>query len=333
MSWLKRFPNARPRRLRQAPWVRSLAAEHTLYVSDLIQPLFVTDGETVAIESMPDVQRLSIHDAVAAAQHAANLGIPAIALFPVIPHHFKDDVASYALDTQNFLCQCIRRIKSQVPNIGVIADVALDPYTTHGHDGLVGKHGEILNDETVSVLVKQAITLADAGCDVVAPSDMMDGRVGQIRAGLDDAGLTATMILSYSAKYASHCYGPFRDAVGSQQPMQKIDKATYQQDFHNSDEALHEIAMDIQEGADWIMIKPGMFYLDVVYRAKQQFQVPIAVYQVSGEYSMIVRHAQQSHACVESLLYESLIAMKRAGANHIVTYAASQMAQYLRNTR
>lgn len=324
------FPRTRMRRNRQSPWSRKLVAESRLSVDDLIWPLFVQEGidcET-PIPSMPHVARLSIDRLVKAAEEAAKLGIPALAVFPVIDPALKDLDGSLAYDPENLICRAVRAIKAAVPTIGVICDVALDPFTSHGQDGIV-RNGIILNDETIEALCRQAVVQARAGCDVVAPSDMMDGRVGAIREALDAAGFQNTQILAYSAKYASAFYGPFRDAVGSKAALGAADKRTYQMDPANSDEALHEVRLDIEEGADMIMVKPGMPYLDIVWRVKQHTQAPVMVYQVSGEYAMLHAAAQNGWLDLDKVMMESLLAFKRAGADGILTYAALQIAKKL----
>ncbi|MFZ2068588.1 MAG: porphobilinogen synthase, partial [Xanthobacteraceae bacterium] len=282
----------RPRRNRRAEWARRMVRENVLTTDDLIWPLFVTDGTRLRtpVPSMPGVERLSIDEAVRAVERAAKLTIPCVALFPYTDPTLRDDDGSEALNPDNLVCRAIRAIKKEVPEIGVLCDVALDPYTSHGHDGLLSE-GVILNDETVAVLVRQALVQADAGCDVIAPSDMMDGRVGAIRSGLDEAGFGDVQIMAYAAKYASVFYGPFRDAVGSKATLTG-DKRTYQMDPANSDEALREVELDIAEGADMVMVKPGMPYLDVLRRVKDTFGMPTFAYQVSGEYAMIMAAAQ-----------------------------------------
>jgi porphobilinogen synthase len=324
------FPNTRMRRLRATDWSRRLVSETTLTVNDLIWPIFITPGKGVSepITSMPGVERYSVDRAVYAATEAAELGIPAIALFPNTPDELKNDLGREALNSDNLVNKATRAIKAAVPNIGIIVDVALDPYTDHGHDGLMDDDGEILNDETVEVLVKQAITQAHAGADIVAPSDMMDGRVQAIREGLDDAGYPDVQIMAYAAKYASKFYGPFRDAVGSGGAL-KGDKKTYQMDPANTDEAMREIALDISEGADSIIIKPGMPYLDIVARAKDSFGVPTFAYQVSGEYSMMHAAAEKGWLELEAAMLESLMCFKRAGADGILTYFAPMAAKLL----
>jgi porphobilinogen synthase len=323
------FPATRLRRTRQSEWSRRLVREHHLTTADLIWPLFVVDGENqrVPIKSMPGVERLSVDLIVAAAEEAARLGIPALALFPYTNMALRDDLASEAVNPENLICRTIRAIKSAVPDIGIICDVALDPYTSHGHDGiLVG--GDIANDESLEVLVRQGLVQAEAGCDVLAPSDMMDGRVGAIRQALEDGGHKNTLIMAYSAKYASAFYGPFRDAVGSSGTL-KGDKRTYQMDPANSDEALREAEFDLAEGADMIMVKPGMPYLDIVRRVKDQFGAPTFVYQVSGEYAMLMAAAGNGWLDRDRAMLESLTGFKRAGADGVLTYFAREAATLL----
>ena len=324
------YPANRMRRLRQYGWSRRLVAEHRLDPSDLIQPLFILDGtgKRQAVESMPGIERLSVDLVLPVAARAMELGIPAIALFPMTPVDRKSDDAREAWNDDNLMCRAIRALKRQCPDLGVIADVALDPYTTHGQDGLV-RDGIVLNDETIEALVRQATCLAAVGCDIVAPSDMMDGRVGAIRSALDGAGHERTMILSYAAKYASAFYGPFRDAVGSAAALGKADKKTYQMDPANGCEALREVALDIAEAADMVMVKPGLPYLDVIRRVKDAFQVPTFAYHVSGEYAMIKAAADKGWLDGEAAMLESLIAFKRAGADGILTYAALEAAERL----
>ena len=320
----------RPRRNRRAEWARRMVREHVLTTDDLIWPLFVVDGTKIRapVASMPDVQRLSIDEAVRAAERAAKLTIPCIALFPYTDPGLRDDAGSEALNADNLICRAVRAIKKEVPEIGVLCDVALDPYTSHGHDGLL-RDDVILNDETVAVLVRQALVQAEAGCDVIAPSDMMDGRVGAIREGLDAAGFGDVQIMAYAAKYASAFYGPFRDAVGSSKTLTG-DKRTYQMDPGNSDEALREVALDIEQGADMVMVKPGLPYLDIVRRVKTEFGVPTFAYQVSGEYSMISAAVQNGWLDGERAMMESLLAFKRAGADGVLTYFAPVVAERLR---
>ncbi len=323
------FPATRLRRTRQSEWSRRLVREHHLTTADLIWPLFVVDGENqrVPITSMPGVERLSIDLIVAAAEEAASLSIPAIALFPYTDMSLRDDQASEAINPDNLICRTIRAIKTAVPDIGIVCDVALDPYTSHGHDGVFVGH-EIANDESVEILTRQALVQAQAGCDVVAPSDMMDGRIGAIRQALEDHGHKNTLIMAYSAKYASAFYGPFREAVGSSGTL-KGDKRTYQMDPGNSDEALREAEFDLAEGADMIMVKPGMPYLDILRRLKDQFGAPTFVYQVSGEYAMLMAAAGNGWLDRDRAMLESLTAFKRAGADGILTYFARDAAKLL----
>ena len=323
------FPRTRMRRNRRAPWARALVAEHRVTPNDLIAPLFLIEGtdRVEDIAQMPGVQRLTIDRAVAAVREAAKLGIPAVALFPRIADQLKDDEGKEALNPDNLVCRAVRAIKQAVPEVGVLCDVALDPYTPHGHDGLL-RNGEVTNDATVDVLVHQAVLQARAGCDIVAPSDMMDGRIGAVRDALDGAGCEHVQILSYAAKYASAFYGPFRDAVGSGTRLAG-DKKAYQMDSANSDEALREVALDIAEGADMVMVKPGMPYLDIVQRVKETFGMPTFVYQVSGEYAMIVTAAERGFLNRERAMLEALLAFKRAGADAIVTYFAFEAARLL----
>jgi porphobilinogen synthase len=325
-----RFPTTRMRRNRRTPWSRRLVAENTLAPSDFIWPVFVTEGakSRIAVPSMPHVERLSVDLVVKAAEGAAALGIPAIALFPYTDAALRSENGDEALNLQNLVCKAVRAIKKSVPEIGVMCDVALDPYTSHGHDGLM-RAGEIVNDATVEVLVKQALVQAEAGCDIIAPSDMMDGRVGAIRQGLDGKGFAHVQIMAYSAKYASGFYGPFRDAVGSTTAL-KGDKRSYQMDPANGDEALREAELDIAEGADMIMVKPGMPYLDILTRIKQAFRVPTFAYQVSGEYSMIMAACQNGWLDPDKVILESLMAFKRAGADGILTYFALDASKRLR---
>ncbi len=320
----------RMRRNRRAEWARRMVREHVLTTDDLIWPLFVMDGRNARspVPSMPGVERLSVDEIVRAAARAAELTIPCIALFPYTDPSLRDELGSEALNPDNLVCRAIRAIKKEVPEIGILCDVALDPFTSHGHDGLM-RDGVILNDETVAVLVKQALVQAEAGCDIIAPSDMMDGRVGAIRSGLDGAKFTDVSIMSYAAKYASAFYGPFRDAVGSSKTLVG-DKRSYQMDFANSDEALREVALDIEEGADMIMVKPGLPYLDIVRRVKDAFAVPTFAYQVSGEYAMIMAAAQNGWLDGESAIMESLTTFKRAGCNGILTYFAPTIAEKLK---
>ena len=319
----------RPRRNRKADWSRRLVAENVLTVDDLVWPLFLCEGKATRepIVSMPGVVRYSVDEAIRAAEQAVRLKIPALALFPNTDPKLRDERGSEALNPDNLVCRALTAIKREFPDLGLAADVALDPYTSHGHDGLL-VDGKILNDETVAILTEQAKVLAAAGADVVAPSDMMDGRVGAIRKALDVAGFVDTQILSYAAKYASCFYGPFRDAVGSNATLQG-DKRTYQMDPANTDEALRECALDVEEGADMLMVKPGLPYLDVLWRVKESFGLPTLVYQVSGEYSMIEAAARNGWIDGEKAMLESLTAFKRAGADAILTYFAPRAAERL----
>jgi porphobilinogen synthase len=320
----------RPRRNRRAEWARRLVREHVLTTGDLIWPLFVVDGTNVRmpVASMPGVERLSVDQVVRDAERAMRLTIPCIALFPYTDPKRRDAEGSEALNPDNLVCRAIRAVRTEFPDIGILCDVALDPYTSHGHDGLL-REGVILNDETVSVLVQQALVEAEAGCDIIAPSDMMDGRVGAIRAALDRSGHTDVQIMAYAAKYASAFYGPFRDAVGSATTLTG-DKRTYQMDPANSDEALREVELDIQEGADMIMVKPGLPYLDILRRVKDVFAMPTFAYQVSGEYAMIMAAAQNGWLDGDKAMIESLIAFKRAGADGVLTYFAPRVAEKLK---
>ena len=324
-------PIARPRRLRVSPWIRNMVSEHRVTANDLIWPVFIQEGNNLRtpIASMPGVERFSIDLLTLAVKEARDLGIPAIALFPATPANLKTQDGEEAFNPENLVCRTIRAIKSAVPDIGIICDVALDPYTSHGQDGLV-RNGVVVNDETVEVLCKQSVVQARAGCDVIAPSDMMDGRVGAIRKALDNAGFSHVAILSYAAKYASAFYGPFRDAVGSANNLGKSDKKTYQMDPSNSSEALREVALDIAEGADMVMVKPGMPYLDVVARVKDAFKVPTFAYQVSGEYAMLCAAAANGWLDREKVILESLLSFKRAGADGVLTYFAVEAAKLLK---
>jgi len=323
------FLSSRLRRTRATAWSRSMVRETELLPRDLIWPLFVIEGQTekTAIKTMPGVERLSIDLMVAAARQARDAGIPALAIFPNTPDHLRSEDAAEAFNPDNLMCRALSAIKSAVPDIGLIADVALDEYSSDGQDGLV-RDGEILNDETVAVMVKSALAQAKAGADIIAPSDMMDGRVAAIRAALDAEGFSHVQIMSYAAKYASCFYGPFREAVGSGSRL-KGDKRTYQMDYANSDEALREIEQDIAEGADSVMVKPGLPYLDVVRRARDAFNVPIYAYQVSGEYAMIELAGAAGAINRDAAVLESLWAFKRAGANGVLTYYALEMARKL----
>ena len=317
----------RPRRNRRSDWARRMVRENVLSTDDLIWPLFVSAGQRGPVVSMPGVERLTVDDIVRAAEQAAKLTIPCIAIFPYTDPKLRDEHGSEALNPENLVCQAVRAIKKEVPEVGILCDVALDPYTSHGHDGLM-RDGMILNDETVAVLVKQAVVQAEAGCDIIAPSDMMDGRVGAIREGLDEAGYIDVQIMSYAAKYASAFYGPFRDAVGSSATLTG-DKRTYQMDPANTDEALREVELDIAEGADMVMVKPGMPYLDILARIKETFGMPTFAYQVSGEYAMIMAAAQNGWLDGEKAMIESLTAFKRAGADGVLTYFAPRVAEKL----
>ena len=320
----------RPRRNRKAEWARRMVRENVLTTDDLIWPLFVADGhdKRTPVVSMPGVDRLSVDQAVREAERAVKLNIPCIALFPYTDPGLRDERGSEAVNPDNLVCQSVRAIKKEFPELGVLCDVALDPFTSHGHDGLI-EDGKILNDATVTVLVRQALVQAEAGCDIIAPSDMMDGRVGAIREGLDAAGFLDVQIMSYAAKYASAFYGPFRDAVGSAKTLSG-DKRTYQMDSANSDEALREVELDIAEGADMVMVKPGMPYLDVLRRVKDTFGMPTFVYQVSGEYAMLMAAIGNGWLDGDRAIMESLTAFKRAGADGILSYFAPQAAEMLK---
>lgn len=327
----RHYPTTRLRRLRQFDWSRRLTCEHELTINDLIWPLFVFDGQgRQAIDSLPGVDRLGRDALLDEVEKAVEIGIPAIALFPATEPSLKTDDAAEALNPSNLVCQSISAIKSRFgDSIGVIADVALDPYSSHGQDGLV-RDGKVINDETIDVLCQQAIVQSAAGCDIIAPSDMMDGRIGKIRAALDRAGYQDVIILSYAAKYASAFYGPFRGAVGSAANLGGGDKKTYQQSPSQTDEAIEEVAMDIAEGADMVMVKPGMPYLDIVARVKQTFGVPTYAYQVSGEYAMLAAASNAGYLDRQQVVMESLVAFKRAGADGILTYFALQAAQWIK---
>ncbi|WP_194756750.1 porphobilinogen synthase [Aliidiomarina indica] len=324
------FPMRRMRRLRRHEFSRRLVAENHLTTADLIYPMFVLPGEgkREAIASMPGIERVSIDHLVAEAKELYALGIPMIAIFPVTPDSAKSELAEEAWNSEGLAQQAVRAVKQAVPNIGIMTDVALDPFTTHGQDGIIDASGYVQNDITTEALVKQALSHAEAGADVVAPSDMMDGRIGAIREALEQAGFPMVQIMAYSAKYASAYYGPFRDAVGSAGNLKGADKKTYQMDPANGDEALHEIALDLEEGADMVMVKPGMPYLDVVRRVKETFNVPTFAYQVSGEYAMHMAAIEKGWLG-EATIYESLLAFKRAGADGILTYFAKRVAQQL----
>ncbi|MBD0787867.1 porphobilinogen synthase [Vibrio sp. Y2-5] len=325
------FPGRRLRRLRKHDFSRRLVAENKLSVNDLIYPMFVLMGKDrrEAIESMPGIERLSIDLLLEEALYLANLGVPAIALFPVVNQDAKSLDAAEAYNPDGLVQRAVRLLKEHVPQMGVITDVALDPYTTHGQDGIIDETGYVMNDETTEVLIKQALSHAEAGADVVAPSDMMDGRIGKIREALEEAGHIHTQIMAYSAKYASCYYGPFRDAVGSASNLKGGNKKNYQMDPANSDEAIHEVAMDVNEGADMVMVKPGMPYLDVVRRVKTELQVPTFAYQVSGEYAMHKAAILNGWLSEKETVMESLLCFKRAGADGILTYFAKDVAQWL----
>jgi porphobilinogen synthase len=329
-----RFPATRLRRNRREAWSRRLVAEHRLDVADLIWPVFVLDGngQQQAVASMPGVSRYSIDLLLPALEEAAGLGVPAVALFPVTPGELKSADGREATNPDNLICRAVRAVKDALPDLGVICDVALDPYTTHGHDGLI-ENDYVVNDPTLAVLARQALVQAEAGCDVIAPSDMMDGRVGVIRRTLDEAGFEHTRIMAYAAKYASSFYGPFRDAVGSSSALGKAGKQTYQMDPANVDEAIREVALDLGEGADMVMVKPGMPYLDVVRRIKDAFAVPTFAYQVSGEYAMIRAAGERGWLDADLAMLEALLGFKRAGADGVLTYAACDVARALARRR
>lgn len=335
MSFVSRkFPKTRLRRLRFSPFARQLVAENQLSVQDLIYPIFLLEGEKQRqpIASMPGLERISLDYLLTEAETLLALGIPAIALFPVIDQSKKSLYAEQAYAADGLVQTAVRALKQAFPTLGVITDVALDPYTSHGQDGVINESAYVVNDQTVEILVKQALSHAAAGADMVAPSDMMDGRIGAIRGALDAAGFVNTGILAYSAKYASGFYGPFRDAVGSATALGQADKYQYQMDPCNADEALHEVALDLAEGADIVMVKPGMAYLDVLHRVKQQFKMPTFVYQVSGEYAMLKAAAQNGWLNERATVMESLLAFKRAGADAILTYYAKQVAEWLKES-
>jgi porphobilinogen synthase len=329
-----KYPSTRPRRMRRDEFSRRLMREHVLTANDLIYPVFVLDGQnrTENVASMPGVQRQSIDVLLKTAEECVRLGIPALALFPVVDQSLKTLDAAEAYNSNGLVPRTIKALKGAFPELGIITDIALDPYTSHGQDGLIDDSGYVLNDETVAVLVRQALCHAEAGADVVAPSDMMDGRIGAIRQALEFDGHIHTRILAYSAKYASSFYGPFRDAVGSAANLGKGNKSTYQMDPANSDEALKEVALDLEEGADMVMVKPGMPYLDIVRRVKQEFGVPTFAYQVSGEYAMLKAAAQNGWLDEQACMLESLLAFKRAGADGILTYFALDAARALRSS-
>ena len=329
---LLHFPAHRPRRMRRDDWSRRLMQENSVNVSDLIYPVFLLEGnnQSQAIASMPGINRVSLDLLFSVAEECVALGIPVMALFPVIDSALKTPDGKEASNPNGLIPAAVRELKKRFPHLGIMTDVALDPYTSHGQDGILDSEGRILNDETTAILVQQAITQAEAGVDIVAPSDMMDGRIGKIREALEQKKLIHTRIMAYSAKYASAFYGPFRDAVGSAKSLGTADKKTYQMDFANGDEALREIALDISEGADMVMVKPGMPYLDIVRRAKEAFNYPTYAYQVSGEYAMLKAAAQNGWLDHDAVMMESLIAFKRAGANGVLTYFALEAARLLK---
>ncbi|QIZ77985.1 porphobilinogen synthase [Ferrimonas lipolytica] len=326
------FPRSRPRRIRKQEFSRRMMAENTITAADLIYPVFVLEGNNriEKVESMPGVERKSIDLLLEEAKELVELGVPAIALFPVTPADKKSLGAEEAFNPEGLAQKAVRALKREFPELGVITDVALDPFTTHGQDGIIDDEGYILNDITTEVLVQQALSHAEAGADIVAPSDMMDGRIGEIRDALEAAGHVNTQIMAYSAKYSSSFYGPFRDAVGSAGNLAGGNKHTYQMDPANSDEAIHEVAMDIQEGADYVMVKPGMPYLDIVRRVKTELKVPTFAYQVSGEYAMLKAAAQNGWLAEEKVVMEALMCFKRAGADGVLTYFAKDIARYLK---
>ncbi|MFZ6750787.1 porphobilinogen synthase [Undibacterium sp. Ren11W] len=327
------FPATRMRRMRHDAFSRALMRENHVTASDLIYPVFVIDGENLCekVASMPGVERVSIDVLMGVAEDCVTLGIPVLALFPSINPSLKTPDGIEALNPQGLIPRAIRELKMRFPELGILTDVALDPYTSHGQDGVINAEGYVLNDETTAILVKQALTQAQAGADIVAPSDMMDGRIGAIRHALETHGFIHTRIMAYSAKYASAFYGPFRDAVGSATTLGKSDKASYQMDPANSDEALREVALDLAEGADMVMVKPGMPYLDIVRRVKDEFKVPTFAYQVSGEYAMIKAAAQNGWLDHNKTMMESMLAFKRAGADGILTYFARDVARLLKH--
>lgn len=326
------YPAIRMRRMRRDPFSRALMRENTITASDLIYPVFILDGsnQRQQVGSMPGVERMSVDLLLEVADDCVKLGIPALALFPVIDSSLKTADGIEATNPDGLVPRAVRELKRRFPELGIVTDIALDPFTSHGQDGLINEDGYVLNDETIEMLIRQALTQAEAGVDVVAPSDMMDGRIGAIRAGLEDKGFIHTRIMAYSAKYASAFYGPFRDAVGSGANLGKADKNNYQMDPANTDEALREVALDIAEGADMVMVKPGMPYLDVVRRVKDEFKVPTFAYQVSGEYAMIKAAAQNGWLDHDKVMMESMMAFKRAGADGVLTYFARDIARILK---
>ncbi|MGH8660283.1 MAG: porphobilinogen synthase [Burkholderiales bacterium] len=326
------FPRRRMRRMRRDEFSRRLRREHRLTVDDLIYPMFVIEGRNRSepVASMPGIQRHTVDRLLAHAEHCAKLGVPAVAVFPVIPRELKSADGREAANPRGLMPRAVTELKKRLPELGVITDVALDPYTTHGHDGVIDRSGHVLNDETIALLEKQALVCAASGVDVVAPSDMMDGRIGAIRDALDRNRFIHTRILAYSAKYASVLYGPFRDAVGSAKSLGRGTKHTYQMDYGNSDEAVWEVALDLEEGADMVMVKPGLPYLDIVRRVKEEFRAPTYAYQVSGEYSMIKAAAARGWLDERPCVMEVLTAFKRAGADGVLTYFALEVAGWLK---
>ena len=334
-SSLLNFPEHRPRRMRRDDWSRRLMQENSVSANDLIYPAFLLEGQgkSEAVASMPGVNRVSLDLLLPVAQECVDLGIPVLALFPVIDASLKTPDGKEAFNPNGLIPNAIRELKKRFPNLGIMTDVALDPYTSHGQDGVLDEQGRILNDETAAILVKQAVAQAEAGVDIVAPSDMMDGRIGKIREALEQKNLIHTRIMAYSAKYASAFYGPFRDAVGSAKNLGKADKKTYQMDCANGDEALREVALDISEGADMVMVKPGMPYLDIVRRVREDFDYPTYAYQVSGEYAMLKAAAQNGWLDHDAVMMESLLAFKRAGADGVLTYFALEAARLMKSGR
>ncbi len=334
-SSLLNFPEHRPRRMRRDDWSRRLMQENSVSANDLIYPVFLLEGQgkSEAVASMPGVNRVSLDLLLPVAQECVDLGIPVLALFPVIDASLKTPDGKEAFNPNGLIPNAVRELKKRFPNLGIMTDVALDPYTSHGQDGVLDEQGRILNDETSAILVKQAAAQAEAGVDIVAPSDMMDGRIGKIREALEQKNLIHTRIMAYSAKYASAFYGPFRDAVGSAKNLGKADKKTYQMDCANGDEALREVALDISEGADMVMVKPGMPYLDIVRRVREEFDYPTYAYQVSGEYAMLKAAAQNGWLDHDAVMMESLLAFKRAGADGVLTYFALEAARLMKSGR
>ncbi len=332
---LLNFPAHRPRRMRRDDWSRRLMQENSVSANDLIYPVFLLEGQgkSEAVASMPGVNRVSLDLLFPVAQECVSLGIPVMALFPVIDADLKTPDGKEAFNPEGLIPTAVRALKMRFPNLGIMTDVALDPYTSHGQDGVLDEQGRILNDETTAILVQQAVAQAQAGVDIVAPSDMMDGRIGKIREALEQQNLIHTRIMAYSAKYASAFYGPFRDAVGSAKNLGKADKKTYQMDCANTDEALREVALDISEGADMVMVKPGMPYLDIVRRVREEFDYPTYAYQVSGEYAMLKAAAQNGWLDHDAVMMESLLAFKRAGADGILTYFALEAARLLKTNQ